>query len=134
MSREALKGFMADHSHDSTHEHPENPIPYYAGVFALLMVMTGLTVFVAQFDLGEKLHDVPLMGRFSGILNAIVALTIAAIKALAVVMIFMHVRWSSRLTQVLLVGAVFWLLIMLSFTISDYLTRGGWPIPGLGQY
>jgi cytochrome c oxidase subunit 4 len=123
---------MADHTHDTTHEHPENPIKYYIGVFALLMVFTALTVFVARYDLGEIFKNNPVLGPFSGILNAIVALTIAAIKALAVILIFMHVRWSSRLTQVIVVGAVFWLLIMLSFTISDYLTRGGWPT-GLGE-
>jgi cytochrome c oxidase subunit IV len=124
---------MADHSHETTHEHPKNPLPYYAGVFTLLMVLTALTVYVANFDLGERFAHTPVIGNFSGILNAIVALTIAAVKALAVIMIFMHVRWSSRLTQVIAVGAVFWLLIMLSFTISDYLTRGGWPVPGLGD-
>jgi cytochrome c oxidase subunit IV len=123
---------MADHTHDTTHEHPENPIKYYIGVFALLMVLTALTVGVAYFDLGEIFKNNPVLGPFSGILNALVALTIAAIKALAVIMIFMHVRWSSRLTQVIVVGAVFWLLIMLSFTVSDYLTRGGWPT-GLGE-
>ena len=114
---------MADHSHDNTHGHPENPIKYYIGVFALLIVMTGLTVFIAKYDL-EK---------YWGPLNAIVALTIAVIKATAVVLIFMHVRWSSRLTQVIVVSAVFWLIIMLSFTASDYFTRGGWPT-GLGKY
>jgi len=111
---------MADNSHDNSHGHPENPIKYYIGVFALLMVMTVLTYTIALRDLGKY--------------NALVALTIAVIKATAVVLIFMHVRWSSRLTQVIVVSAVFWLLIMLSFTVSDYITRGGWPIPGLGQY
>jgi cytochrome c oxidase subunit IV len=110
---------MADHSQDTTHGHPENPVKYYIGVFLLLMVFTALTVAVAYYDLGS--------------LNALVALTIAVIKATAVVMIFMHVRWSSRLTQVIVVASVFWLLIMLSFTISDYFTRGGWPT-GLGEY
>jgi cytochrome c oxidase subunit 4 len=124
---------MADYSHDTTHEHPENPIKYYIGVFGLLIVMTILTYAVATIDLGEKFSDVWVIGHISGVLNALVALTIAAIKALAVVLIFMHVRWSSRLTQVIVVGAVFWLLIMLSFTISDYFTRGGWPI-GLGNH
>jgi cytochrome c oxidase subunit 4 len=114
---------MADQSHDNSHAHPENPIKYYIGVFTLLMVMTGLTVYVAQYDL-EK-HWGPL--------NALVALTIAVVKATAVIMIFMHVRWSSRLTQVIAVASVFWLLIMLSFTLSDYFTRGGWPT-GLGEY
>jgi cytochrome c oxidase subunit 4 len=124
---------MADHTHDTTHDHPENPIKYYIGVFTLLMVMTALTVFVAKFDLGKMFESTPVIEHISGILNAVVALTIAAIKALAVILIFMHVRWSSRLTQVIVVAAVFWLLIMLAFTISDYLTRGGWPT-GLGEY
>jgi len=104
---------MADHSH----EHPDNPIKYYIGVFGLLMAMTGLTVFVAKYDLEHVW----------GPLNILVALTIAVIKATAVVLIFMHVRWSSRLTQVIVVSGVFWLIIMLAFTVSDYFTRGGWP-------
>jgi cytochrome c oxidase subunit IV len=133
MSREELEEFMADHSHVTTHEHPENPIKYYIGVFGLLMVMTLLTVYVAQFDLAERFKETWGLEHISGVLNALVALTIAVIKAAAVVLIFMHVRWSSRLTQVIVVSAVFWLLIMLSFTVSDYFTRGGWPT-GLGQY
>jgi cytochrome c oxidase subunit IV len=124
---------MADHSHDNSHAHPENPIKNYIAVFVLLIIMTGLTVFVAKFDLQEMFKDTPGLERISGALNALVALTIAVIKATAVILIFMHVRWSSRLTQVIVVSAVFWLLIMLSFTVSDYFTRGGWPI-GLGEY
>jgi cytochrome c oxidase subunit IV len=124
---------MAEHSHDTTHGHPENPIKYYIGVFALLMVMTGLTYLVALYDLEDLAANVPVLKHVRGVLNALVALTIAVIKATAVVMIFMHVRWSSRLTQVIALASVFWLLIMLSFTISDYITRGGWPT-GLGEY
>jgi cytochrome c oxidase subunit IV len=123
---------MADHSHDTTHAHPENPIKFYIGVFALLMVMTVLTVYVAQFDLESEFKNTPVIKHVSGVLNALVALTIAVIKATAVILIFMHVRWSSRLTQVIVVASVFWLLIMLSFTLSDYFTRGGWPT-GLGE-
>ena len=100
---------------------------YYFGVFGLLIVMTVLTVLVAKYDLEEMFKDVPVLNHVRGVLNALVALTIAVIKATAVILIFMHVRWSSRLTQVIIVSAVFWLLIMLSFTVSDYLTRGGWP-------
>jgi cytochrome c oxidase subunit IV len=100
---------MADHSS----EHHIVPIKYYFGVFILLMVLTVLTVYVATFNL-EKW-------------GPLVALTIAVIKATAVVLIFMHVRWSSRLTQVIVVSGVFWLIIMLAFTFSDYATRSGWP-------
>lgn len=117
---------------DLSHEHPDNPIKYYIGVFSLLLVMTVLTVFVAQFDLEHKFEHVWGLKRIGGILNIIVAMTIAVIKATAVVLIFMHVRWSSRLTQVIVVAGVFWLIIMLSFTVSDYFTRGGWPT-ALGQ-
>ncbi len=109
---------MAEHSS----EHHVVPIKYYIGVFLLLMALTLLTVFVASFDLEH----------IWGPLNIIVALTIAVIKATAVVLIFMHVRWSSRLTQVIVVSGVFWLIIMLAFTVSDYLTRSGWP-PKVGQ-
>jgi cytochrome c oxidase subunit IV len=109
---------MADHSS----EHHQVPLSYYFGVFGLLMVLTALTVFVAKFDLEH----------IWGPLNIIVAMSIAIIKATAVVLIFMHVRWSSRLTQVVVVSGVFWLFIMLVFTMSDYFTRGGWP-EKLGQ-
>ncbi len=123
---------MADHASDHSHDHPDNPIKYYIGVFLLLMVFTALTVFVAQFDLEHALENVPVIKHVRGVANILVALTIAVIKATAVVLIFMHVRWSSRLTQVIVVSGVFWLIIMLAFTASDYVTRGGWPI-GLGQ-
>jgi cytochrome c oxidase subunit 4 len=105
---------MAEHTHD----HPSNPIPYYVGVFAVLLLFTGLTVFVARYDWGPY--------------NILVALTIAVIKATSVVMIFMHVKWSSRLTQLIVVSGLFWLMIMLAFTLSDYYSRGGWPT-NLGQ-
>src|SRR5262249_62200469 len=91
---------MADHSHG----HPDNPIKYYIGVFGLLLVMTILTVFVARFDLAEKFKDVWLLGHISGNLNALVALTIAVIKATAVAVIFIHLRWRSRLTQGIVVS------------------------------
>ncbi|MFN0086516.1 MAG: cytochrome C oxidase subunit IV family protein [Blastocatellia bacterium] len=109
---------MAEHSS----EHHAVPIKYYIGVFLLLMVLTALTVVVAKIDL-ENVW---------GPLNIIVAMTIAVIKATAVVLIFMHVRWSSKLTQVAVVAALFWLMILLVFTVSDYLTRDGWPTT-LGQ-
>ena len=119
-------------SHSSEHpaaehqaEHHIVPVKYYIGVFLLLMVFTALTVFVAQFDLEH----------IWGPLNIVVALTIAVIKATAVVLIFMHVRWSSRLTQVILVAGIFWLFILLTFTMADYGARlhNGWPNATLGQ-
>jgi len=85
----------------------------YSLIFAGLLVMTWVTYEVAQFDLGR--------------LSVIVALTIATIKAVLVVLYFMHVRYSSRLTWVVVVSGFFWLAIMIGLTMSDYLTRPeGW--------
>ena len=86
------------------------PKSLYYTIFAALMVGTILTVVVAFFDLG--------------FLNNIVMLGIASAKALLVVLFFMHVRWSSRLTWVVVASGFFFLLIMFTFTMMDYLTRG----------
>lgn len=86
------------------------PTRIYATVFAILIVMTGLTVLVAYFDLG--------------LLNPVVALTIAVFKATIVALYFMHARYSPKLVGVVVVASVFWLGILLVLLLSDYLTRG----------
>jgi cytochrome c oxidase subunit 4 len=91
-------------------EHVVSKKLYYV-IFGSLMVLTVLTVIVARIDLGHGLNDV-------------VALTIAVAKALLVVLYFMHVRYSSRLTWVFVAAGFFWLGIMIVLTLSDYLTRG----------
>lgn len=89
------------------------PRRIYVAIFAALMVLTGLTTLVAFFDLG--------------LANPVVALSIAVLKASLVVLFFMHVRWSSRLTWVIGGASLFWLGIMLVLTLSDYATRAwGW--------
>ena len=40
-----------------------------------------------------------------------------------VVLFFMHVKYSTRLTWAVVIGSVFWLGILLALTMSDYLTR-----------
>ena len=90
--------------------HHVAPLKVYYGVFAILMVGTALTVLVAFYDLGR--------------LNNVMMLTIACVKALFVILFFMHVRWSSRLTWVIVASGFFWLMIMFTFTMADYLSRG----------
>ena len=82
----------------------------YVTIFLVLLVGTGLTVLAAFQD-------------FPGPLNAVVALTIAVVKATLVVLYFMHVRYSSRLIWLVIAAALFWLAIMFALTISDYSTR-----------
>jgi len=83
----------------------------YFTIFGALMVLTALTVFAANIDLGSEK------------LNTIVALAIAVTKAMLVILFFMHVRYSSRLTWVVVAGGFLWLFIMVSLTLSDYLSR-----------
>jgi len=82
----------------------------YYSIFATLMVLTGVTIAVAFIDLGR--------------LNTVVALTIAIFKATLVVLYFMHVRYSSRLTWVFVGAGFFWLAILVVLTLGDYATRG----------
>ena len=86
------------------------PKSLYYFVFIALLVGTALTVVVAKYDLGP--------------LNNIVMLSIACAKALLVVLFFMHVRWSTRLTWVVAASGFLWLLILFGLTMGDYLTRG----------
>lgn len=81
----------------------------YFGVFATLIVLTLITIEVALIDLGR--------------LNTVAALTIAVCKATLVILYFMHVRYSSRLTWIVVACGFFWLLIMIALTMSDYLSR-----------
>jgi caa(3)-type oxidase subunit IV len=65
-----------------------------------------------------------------GPLNIVVVLAIATAKALLIALYFMHLRYGDRLMWVVAAGSAFWLGILLTLTISDYLTRGWIPIPG----
>jgi cytochrome c oxidase subunit 4 len=89
----------------------------YFVIFGALMVLTAITVFAANIDLGSEK------------LNTIVALAIAVTKAMLVILFFMHVRYSSRLTWVVVAGGFLWLFIMVSLTLSDYLSRGMLVLP-----
>jgi len=90
-------------------EHIVQPRVYIA-IFLSLMVGTALTVLAAFYD-------------FPGPLNAVVALTIAVVKATLVVLFFMHVRYSGRLIWLVIVAGLLWLAIMFAITFSDYWTR-----------
>ena len=88
----------------------------YLAVFIALLVGTGLTVWVAYYDLG--------------LLNTPVALTVAIIKASLVVIYFMGVRFNTPLTKVVVVSGFLWLFILFGLTMGDYLTRPWLGVPG----
>jgi cytochrome c oxidase subunit 4 len=90
-------------------EHVVPKRTYYL-IFLTLMVCTALTVWVSFIDLGE--------------LNTVVALGIAIFKASLVVLFFMHVKYSPRLTWLVVAASLFWLGLLLFMTMGDYVTRG----------
>jgi cytochrome c oxidase subunit IV len=86
----------------------------YIMIFLALLVGTGLTAWVAFYD-------------FPGPLNAVIALTIAVIKATLVILYFMHVRYGPRLIALIIAAALFWMALLFALTISDYSTRAWLP-------
>jgi cytochrome c oxidase subunit 4 len=107
---------MASSEHEHGHGHGHiAPVSVYVAIFAALMVLTGLTVFAAYVNLG--------------MFNPLVALGIAAFKATLVILFFMHVKYQSRLTKLVVMTGLFFLTILLTETMMDYASRGFLPMP-----
>jgi cytochrome c oxidase subunit 4 len=91
------------------------PKPIYYAIFGALMVLTAVTVGVSFIPLG--------------VANFPVAISIAVFKASLVILFFMHVKYSSRLTKMVVGMAFFFLGILLLLTLTDYLSRGWFTSP-----
>ena len=82
----------------------------YVGIWITLLCLTVITAGVSFIDLGP--------------LNTVVALVIATFKALLVVLFFMHVKYASeKLAKMVVIAAIFWLLLLLTLSMADYVTR-----------
>ena len=90
------------------------PRKVYFAVFAVLIILTATTTAISFVDLGPW--------------SSVVALGIAFVKATLVVLFFMHVKYSTRLTQIVIAGGLFWLAILLALTLSDFMSRGWLPV------
>jgi len=93
-----------------------SPKSVYYSIFGALLTLTAITVGVAFINLGR--------------LNFPVAISIAILKATLVVLFFMHAKYSSRLTKLVIGGAFFFLLCLFGLTMTDYLSRGWYVAPG----
>jgi cytochrome c oxidase subunit 4 len=98
---------MATEAHSP--EHHVTPVWVYLVVFAVLAVGTITTYLASLVDLGWA--------------NTPIALVIATIKAVLVILFFMHVIHSTRLTWVVVIASFVWLGVLFVLTFSDYLTR-----------
>jgi cytochrome c oxidase subunit 4 len=92
-----------------SNEHAHPTVKLYLGIISTLFALTVATYYAAKIDLG--------------IWNPVIALTIAVTKAVLVILFFMHVYYSSRLTKVTVGAGFFWLLLMITLSLLDYLTR-----------
>jgi cytochrome c oxidase subunit 4 len=83
---------------------------FYYTIWIALLGLTVITAAVAFVDLGP--------------FNVVLALVIATVKALLVVLFFMHVKYTSeKLTKIVIVSAIFWLFLLLALSMADYATR-----------
>jgi cytochrome c oxidase subunit 4 len=84
--------------------------------FLGLLTLTIVTTFIAYVDLGP--------------FSTVVAIAIAGVKAAIIVAFFMEMIYSPRLVHVIAAGALIWFGIMMTLTLTDYVTRGWIPVPG----
>ncbi len=84
----------------------------FAIIFGALLALTATTTAVSYVNLGW--------------FNPVAAFMIACAKMLLVALFFMEIRHSSRITKITVGAGLFWLMILLTLTLSDYLTRW-WP-------
>jgi cytochrome c oxidase subunit 4 len=98
---------------EESQHHVVSPMIYIV-IGGSLLVLTGLTVFASFLELG--------------IFNPIVALAIACIKAVLVVLFFMHVKYSSKLTKLTVFCGLFTFMALIGMTLMDYFSRawGRW--------
>ena len=102
-----------------TDGHHVMPVKIYVAVVSCLFVFTCITVLAAFVDLGS--------------INTPLAMAIAIFKATLVVLFFMHVRYNTPLMWVVSGAGFFFLLILLSLTLQDYMSRG-WDTPPAAQF
>ncbi len=89
-------------------EHIVSP-KVYGVIFAALLVGTAVTVGASYLELG--------------IFNPIVALAIACTKAVLVILFFMHVKYSSRLTKLTVAAGFFTFIVLITMSLTDYISR-----------
>jgi cytochrome c oxidase subunit 4 len=91
------------------------PVRIYILIFAALIVLTGVTTWVAFHDFGRW--------------NTVVALAIAVTKMMLVILYFMHLRYSPGLTRMVVLVSVMFLALLIGITLTDALTRSWTPSP-----
>lgn len=85
------------------------PFATYIKIFSTLIFLTFITVLVSRFDFGT--------------FNSIIAFGIATVKALCVMLVFMHLKYDDRMNRIIIASAFFFLIVLWFFSILDEMTR-----------
>jgi cytochrome c oxidase subunit IV len=96
-------------SEPTKHEHHVVGPKTYGLILGALLVLTAITTSAAYLDLG--------------VLNPVIALAIACFKAVLVILFFMHIRYSSKLMMLTVGAGFFTFLVLITMTLSDYISR-----------
>jgi cytochrome c oxidase subunit 4 len=88
----------------------------YSLIWIALLVLALITTLIGYLNLGP--------------FNMPIAIAIATAQAALIVMFFMEAKAESRVIHIIIAGGVIWILIMISNTLGDYVTRGWLPFPG----
>jgi len=108
-----MSQIVMSHPPEQTHI---DSVGTYVKILLALLVATAVTTAVSRVDLGA--------------FSTVVALGIACVKMLLVALFFMHLRHSTKLTRLVVLGGLLWLAILLLLTMTDFATRGILGVPG----
>ncbi|MGH9604150.1 MAG: cytochrome C oxidase subunit IV family protein [Terracidiphilus sp.] len=113
MSEQTYQDAHGNAHHDEGLPHIVSP-RIYVIVGLTLLALTATTAGVSYIELG--------------VFNAVVALAIAVLKAMLVVLFFMHLKYSARLTKLTVLCGIFVFLGLISMMLADYMSRawGRW--------
>jgi cytochrome c oxidase subunit IV len=81
----------------------------YVMVFVALLILATLTTAVSYVDLG--------------VWNIVIAMLIATTKMVLVALVFMHLRYTVGLTRIVSIAGLFWLALLVAFSMADVFTR-----------
>jgi cytochrome c oxidase subunit 4 len=95
------------------------PKKTYVVVWLSLLILLAVTVGTAYVHLGW--------------FNIAAAVTIAVLKAVIIILYFMHVRYSPKVVWIFVGAGFFWLGIIFVGTLTEYFTRAYMPMPTIWQ-
>jgi cytochrome c oxidase subunit 4 len=85
----------------------------YVGAWLVLLLLTGVSLLSAYLPLG--------------VFRPIVQFGVAATEAAIVFVLFMRLKSQPSLNWLFAGAGFFWLLFLYGLSMTDYLTRRGWP-------